>query len=132
MVSVRSAAEVTLERFALGTFSHPASATADTRPFPGIVLADHVIPLHVLAPQLRARGIPATALESLASLLEDWPRAFPLLREVVRALPEDERSAAARNRIPVTELCVHAPLPKPGTVYCSGANYKKHVAQLIV
>ncbi len=123
---------MTLERFALGTFSHPASATADTRPFPGIVLADHVIPLHVLAPQLRARGIPATALESLASLLEDWPRAFPLLREVVRALPEDERSAAARNRIPVTELCVHAPLPKPGTVYCSGANYKKHVAQLIV
>jgi 2-keto-4-pentenoate hydratase/2-oxohepta-3-ene-1,7-dioic acid hydratase in catechol pathway len=27
---------------------------------------------------------------------------------------------------------VHAPVPAPGTIYCSGANYKKHVVDLIV
>jgi 2-keto-4-pentenoate hydratase/2-oxohepta-3-ene-1,7-dioic acid hydratase in catechol pathway len=40
--------------------------------------------------------------------------------------------ARERDLIPLQQLRVHAPIPKPGTVYCSGANYKKHVAELIV
>jgi 2-keto-4-pentenoate hydratase/2-oxohepta-3-ene-1,7-dioic acid hydratase in catechol pathway len=31
----------------------------------------------------------------------------------------------------LSSLSVHSPLPQPRHVYCSGANYKKHVVQLI-
>ncbi len=43
-----------------------------------------------------------------------------------------EPSTAWNDRVPLEKLRVHAPIPRPGTIYCSGANYKKHVAELIV
>jgi 2-keto-4-pentenoate hydratase/2-oxohepta-3-ene-1,7-dioic acid hydratase in catechol pathway len=36
------------------------------------------------------------------------------------------------DAISLAQLRVHAPLSRPGPIYCSGANYKKHVAELIV
>ena len=90
--------------FALGTFSKSGGA-----PFPGVVLGEHVLALR--------------SYDSIQGLLDDWPRAFPALQDVVRD---------GTDRIPLETLRVHAPIPKPGTVYCSGANYRKHVAELIV
>jgi 2-keto-4-pentenoate hydratase/2-oxohepta-3-ene-1,7-dioic acid hydratase in catechol pathway len=43
----------------------------------------------------------------------------------------DLRDSAAHG-VPLAQLRVHPPIRKPGTIYCSGANYKKHVAELIV
>jgi 2,4-didehydro-3-deoxy-L-rhamnonate hydrolase len=56
-------------------------------------------------------------------MLEDWPDTFAALGNVV---------STADQLIPLDRLRVHAPLPKPGTIYCSGANYKKHVVELIL
>jgi 2-keto-4-pentenoate hydratase/2-oxohepta-3-ene-1,7-dioic acid hydratase in catechol pathway len=93
--------------FGLGTFSLPDDRT----PFPGLVLGDHVVPLH--------------NYPSIQTLLDDWERLFPVLREMAQ-------NGVTGNFTPLERLRVHAPVPKPGTVYCSGANYKKHVAELIV
>jgi 2,4-didehydro-3-deoxy-L-rhamnonate hydrolase len=90
--------------FALGTFSRPGGA-----PFPGVVLGEQVLALR--------------SWDSIQGLLDDWTRAFPALQDVVRE---------GKDFIPLETLHVHAPIPKPGTVYCSGANYRKHVAELIV
>jgi 2-keto-4-pentenoate hydratase/2-oxohepta-3-ene-1,7-dioic acid hydratase in catechol pathway len=100
--------------FKLGTFS-----PADGAPFVGAVLDERVMPLHELEGALAACG---TMLE----LRADWQRSFEVLCRAVEA-PQ-----AQRNARPLSELRVHAPVPKPGTIYCSGANYKKHVVDLIV
>jgi len=116
------------ETFALGTFSCEGGPR-----FVGVVLGEHVIALDELAPLLGARGISSDACGSLQNLLDVWPRAFPALQEVVRAMQGGGApGTAGHNRVPLEKLRVHAPIPKPGTIYCSGANYKKHVAELIV
>jgi 2,4-didehydro-3-deoxy-L-rhamnonate hydrolase len=89
--------------FKLGTFSAAGSA-----PFVGRVIEDRVLPL---------------AAQTMLDLLEDWERNFEALRNGAR-MPHLER--------PISELRVHAPIPKPGTIYCSGANYKKHVIDLMI
>jgi 2-keto-4-pentenoate hydratase/2-oxohepta-3-ene-1,7-dioic acid hydratase in catechol pathway len=64
--------------------------------------------------------------------LAHWDRDFPLLEEVAAALEHARAPELVSRSAPVDSLFVHAPLPKPRHVYCSGANYKKHVVQLIV
>jgi 2,4-didehydro-3-deoxy-L-rhamnonate hydrolase len=117
---------VTGEPFGLGTFS-----SAEGSPFPGVVLGESVVAMSTLTPRLISAGVASRAGESLQGLLDDWPRAFPALSEAV----DDIRSRGGAHGdpcLPLTSLRVHAPIPKPGTIYCSGANYKKHVAELIV
>ena len=101
-------------------------------PFPGLVLEEDVIPISAFIPQLAAEGVAPTACDSVQSLLDDWARVFPALERTVRGVRAGIHAAAARERVPLERLRVHAPIPKPGTIYCSGANYKKHVAELIV
>lgn len=120
MVSLGRSAEVSQGVFSLGTFSLPDGAA-----FPGVVVGEHVIAMSTLAPALGTRGIAPDQCASLQSLLEIWPRALPALREIVG-------NWRGGGELPLDRLRVHAPIPRPGTVYCSGANYKKHVAELIV
>jgi 2,4-diketo-3-deoxy-L-fuconate hydrolase len=89
--------------FKLGTFS-----AGSAPPFVGCLVGDRVLPLEA-----------ATMLD----LLADWERNFDAISRLVGQAP------AGR---PLGELRVHAPIPKPGTIYCSGANYKKHVVELII
>jgi 2-keto-4-pentenoate hydratase/2-oxohepta-3-ene-1,7-dioic acid hydratase in catechol pathway len=131
VVPVGSAAEVSDAGFSLGTFSaaEDVPSAFGARPFPGIVLGERVIALAALAPELRARGLVPESCESLQSLLDDWHRAFPSLQDLVHQLRSSGLPVSAHD---LPQLRVHAPLQKPGTIYCSGANYKKHVAELIV
>lgn len=103
-----------LAPFALGTFS------AGSAPFAGLVIGDRVIPLEVLVGG-------ATMLETL----EDWERTFDVLCQAA-ARAAANAADLQRHFRPMDSLRVHAPVPTPGTIYCSGANYKKHVVDLIV
>jgi 2,4-didehydro-3-deoxy-L-rhamnonate hydrolase len=127
VVSLWSAAEVTASTFQLGTFSAPNGAL-----FPGLVLDDRVLPVSALAQRLQARGIEPRAWGTLHDMLHDWPRTFSALQGVVRELRDGEPDSLAKQLMSLDQLRVHAPISKPGTLYCSGANYKKHVAELIV
>ena len=119
--------------FALGTFSAGgADASRARASFAGVVLGDRVVALTALAPELQERGVAPEACTSLLSLLDDWPRTFPALQHTVHKLQEGGLAVRANDLVPLEQLRVHAPIPKPGTIYCSGANYKKHVAELIV
>ena len=101
------------DAFRLGTFSASGGA-----PFPGMVVDERVVALQDL-------GAPLAACATMLDVLENWERNFEALRRVSGTVrPEQLR--------PLSELRVHAPVPNPGTVYCSGANYKKHVVDLIV
>lgn len=106
--------------FQLGTFS-----AAGSRPFPGLVVNDQVIALAAAGGQLARCG---TILE----VLEDWERHFEVLRRLAARLAQGEAPEFRAQLTPVGQLHVHAPLPRPGAIYCSGANYKKHVIDLVV
>jgi 2,4-diketo-3-deoxy-L-fuconate hydrolase len=111
--------------FSLGTFS-----VAGCTPFPGLVLGDRVISLRALQPLFATAGPQLARCATLLEVLDDWERNFELLRGAATTLQAD--SIWHRQFSPLEQVHVHAPLPQPRTVYCSGANYKKHVVDLII
>lgn len=97
--------------FALGTFSE-----AGKSPFPGVVVEQHVIPLSAFA-QL-------TGADSVLGLLENWEANFAALQSQIAGVREPA--------IPLESLKIYPPVNLPRQVFCSGANYKKHVIDLII
>lgn len=107
--------------FQLGTFS-----AAGCCPFPGLVVNEAVLALRAISERLPGRA------DTLDALLEDWDRNFQALAQAVQGIAQGQAPELARMFVPVSQLSVHAPVSAPGTVYCSGANYKRHVVDLIV
>jgi 2-keto-4-pentenoate hydratase/2-oxohepta-3-ene-1,7-dioic acid hydratase in catechol pathway len=96
-------------RFALGTF-----ATADGRPFAGLVRGDRVADL---GPHL---GLAVT----VRALIDDWDRSLPRLQDLADGLAPDEAAHA------LDDLRALAPVQPAGQVFCAGANYRRHVLEL--
>lgn len=107
--------------FRLGTFSSAAHA-----PYVGMLVGDRVTAVEALAAYLP--NVPSTMQE----LLSHWQQAFDGLHRAATAMNAGSATALLRQSRALCELQVHAPLPRPGTIYCSGANYKKHVVDLII
>jgi 2-keto-4-pentenoate hydratase/2-oxohepta-3-ene-1,7-dioic acid hydratase in catechol pathway len=118
---------MTPQPFQLGTFS-----IAGCTPFPGLVIDERVIALQALQSAPAKAGAQLTRCATLLDVLDDWDHNFQALSGFVQALTHGELSEWQRQLRPVAELHVHAPLPRPPGIYCSGANYKKHVIDLIV
>ncbi|MEV6510548.1 fumarylacetoacetate hydrolase family protein [Streptomyces sp. NPDC051642] len=92
--------------FALGTFASGAAGEAD---FPGLVTGDRVRDLSDLVPSTRA-------------LVEDWAGWLPRLDGLARSTEGTWHELAA--------LRVLTPI-EPGQILQSGANYRKHVVDLV-
>ncbi len=84
---------------------------------PGLVLGTNVYDLAV------ASGHPADL--SMPSLLADWPAAQARIRSAI-----EQASAGKLAAQTLGTLEILAPLPVPGTVFCAGANYSDHVAEM--
>ncbi len=80
------------------------------------VIEQRVIPLRAF-PQLTGAG-------SILSLLENWEANFAALQDALTSVSE--------TAIPLQQLNIHPPVNLPRQIFCSGANYKKHVIDLIV
>jgi len=91
--------------FALGTF-----AGADGEPFPGLLVDGRV---HDLRP-----GFAHTL-----AMLQDWEAALPRLRELAATPPG--------NGAALDELRPLPPVHPSGQVLCAGANYQKHLHQMV-
>jgi len=117
---------ITSPPFALGTFS-----VAGSPPFPGLVMAERVIALNGLVPLCKQLGSELRVADTLLSLLDEWQRNEPALQLVATHLADRGGTFAAMS-VPVSVLKVHAPLEQPRQIFCSGANYRKHVIDLIV
>jgi len=98
-------------QFALGTFSH-----AGYSPFPAVVMDQQVLPLRAFSGLIGA--------DSILSLLENWDVNFAALLEQLSVVTETAISLESLKTLPPVNL--------PRQVFCSGANYKKHVIDLIV
>jgi 2,4-didehydro-3-deoxy-L-rhamnonate hydrolase len=98
--------------YALGRFR-----SGPDDPFAGVVVDGQVVALERL-------GLDAATIEDL---LANWAVNAKLLDEVVEAVS----GRCAKWAVPASDLYALAPYV-PGRVFQSGANYKKHVVQLLV
>ena len=117
-----------------GTFS-----AGDAPSFPGVVLDGKVISvpaLNALGPRSLGLdgGSALSGSDSVLSLLMDWQRNFSSLQKIVDHVAGSDRarSLIGDNLIPMEGLKALLPTGLPRQVLCSGANYKKHVVDLMV
>lgn len=114
---MRAAAE-----FKLATVS-----IAEAEPCASVVVGERVVTLRDAQAFLQRQGLALTA-QSMLDLLEDWQANFAALQRIAAALEAGEIEASGRT----STLRFHPPVPQPRQIFCSGANYKKHVMQIIV
>ncbi|MBB4858651.1 2-keto-4-pentenoate hydratase/2-oxohepta-3-ene-1,7-dioic acid hydratase in catechol pathway [Novosphingobium chloroacetimidivorans] len=107
--------------YALATVSAPAVTRQAA-----LVIDEQVAPLDRLAERFGAASLLRGA--SVLSLLERWEEALPQLD----ALAEAARSATDVDWLPVDAVQFHAPVDLPRQIFCTGANYRTHVVQMMV
>jgi 2-keto-4-pentenoate hydratase/2-oxohepta-3-ene-1,7-dioic acid hydratase in catechol pathway len=108
--------------FRLGSFS-----AAGEQPFAGLVLGDRVHAIYGLRGLERELGLHLHGVDSVLGLLERWGDNLPTLRTIARVLA----TRASMTGTPLAQLHTHAPL-LPRQIFQAGANYHKHVVDLIV
>lgn len=109
--------------FKLGTFS-----AAGSPPFAGLLRDGQVIALHTLQKIADSKGLPLNGSDSVFALLQNWHANFGALCEAL-ALADQ---SGALDWAPVASLKVHAPVDLPRQIFCTGANYFKHVVDILV
>jgi 2-keto-4-pentenoate hydratase/2-oxohepta-3-ene-1,7-dioic acid hydratase in catechol pathway len=116
--------------FSLGTFSRAGSP-----PFAGLVRpGDQVLAVDALQPLLAALGQPSLSGRSVLQLLEDWRASHAALQAAAQALADatrPEAPALQALQVPMASLEVHPPVAAR-QIFMSGANYFKHVVDIIV
>lgn len=113
--------------FRLGTFSAAGSA-----PFAGLELDGKALGLNAAAGFLQSQGLSLRGADSILSLLQHWADNFPVLQRLADALGPGGDARLQSQAVPVSGLRLHPPVDVPRNIYCSGANYKKHVVDIIV
>lgn len=112
--------------FALGTFT-----TASQDPFVGLVIDDHVMTPRAA---LERSGQPADMISvdcTLFDILQDWKKHFVLLDKAVSKIRAGT-VAPGEFAMPLSQVRTLAPVAFPRQILCAGANYFKHVVQLLV
>jgi 2,4-didehydro-3-deoxy-L-rhamnonate hydrolase len=109
-------------RFALGTFS-----TGTEPRFPGLVLGSVVHSLIELAAQRPECGLPPAAAASTFALLQAWDDNLGPLNDLAESVGGTGRPGHALDT-----LTVHPPVDLPRQIFCTGANYRKHVVDMTI
>jgi 2,4-diketo-3-deoxy-L-fuconate hydrolase len=118
-----------VQKYQLGTFS-----IAGGPPFPGFVRDGKVLALSALQDLSAHLGHTLSGTNALLEVLHSWEQNEAALETVARALDEQNISRAKNVlalAVDITTVQTHAPL-RPRQIFCSGANYRKHVIDLIV
>lgn len=80
-------------------------------PMPGLLIGDNIL-------DLQAAGL-ATSMDDL---LAHWSERLPRLTSLA--------TSCHAAMVPQAQATLHAPVPTSGTVYCAGANYHDHIAEM--
>jgi 2,4-didehydro-3-deoxy-L-rhamnonate hydrolase len=116
--------------FAVGMFS-----IAGCVPFAGLVMnGDRVIAIDALRELCRELDQPVLNAPTTLALLEDWTRSLPVLQALADALVNptcDMAHMANEQMVRMSSLKVHPPVAAR-QIFMSGANYFKHVVDLVV
>jgi 2-keto-4-pentenoate hydratase/2-oxohepta-3-ene-1,7-dioic acid hydratase in catechol pathway len=109
--------------FALGTFSRGNEGR-----FAALCLGEQAVPLAAVHGQAVQAGAGWREGATVLELLQQWDAHLPALRRLAEALAPAVPAAA----LPIASLTPHPPVDLPRQVFCTGANYRKHVVDLTV
>jgi 2,4-didehydro-3-deoxy-L-rhamnonate hydrolase len=110
---------------ALGTFSAAGSA-----PFGALVVDDQVLALNAIATNAAGLGLELTS-DTVLGVLDRWDDSLPVLRKAAEAMRGKQADRLAALSAPIGALRAHPPVNLPRQVFCTGMNYRGHVAGLM-
>jgi 2-keto-4-pentenoate hydratase/2-oxohepta-3-ene-1,7-dioic acid hydratase in catechol pathway len=107
--------------------SYRLASYADTvgRPRAGVVVDTEIVDV-ALALADQSTVSDAGSLAQVQGILDRWPEAEPLLKQLARAIRDRARPAGTRR---LEDVRLLAPV-LPGTIFCAGANYRDHIAEM--
>jgi 2,4-diketo-3-deoxy-L-fuconate hydrolase len=108
-------------------------SAAGCAPFPAMVVNDRVYALSALSDYLREASDAIEGSDgSMLDVLDHWSENLPKLQAAATALASDRAETLARLAVAPDALRFHAPIPQPRQIFCSGANYRRHVVQILM
>lgn len=110
-----------MKSYALGTFSHGRGGAK----FVGLVMHDRVADLAELVTQHHAPALAGAS--SVLALLDAWDASRAALDRLAMAVGDKTAQWHALDA-----LCVHPAIDLPRQIFCTGANYRKHVVDMTV
>ena len=102
------------------------------QPFAAIVVRERVLSLVSALPYLRGHGLELSTTGSVLGLLTRWTHNFAVLQRLAETFANGRDQELERAALPLAAVHLHPPVDLPRQVFCSGANYKKHVIELFV
>lgn len=129
LTTVFTPADSALTGYGLGTFS-----IAGARPFAGLVCHQRVIALQALMSMAQALGHRLSRCDDMLDVMEYWDINEPALNAIYEWVQQSgwQHPMLRASPVALELLHVHAPIEQPRQFFCSGANYRKHVIDLIV
>jgi 2-keto-4-pentenoate hydratase/2-oxohepta-3-ene-1,7-dioic acid hydratase in catechol pathway len=98
----------------------------DDQPRAGIVVDDTLLDVSAILAAGAMKSAGAAPVQVL-QVLEKWQQFHPLLQQAARDLRVGK---SGTGFIYVRDVRLLAPILYPGTVFCAGANYRDHVAEM--
>jgi 2-keto-4-pentenoate hydratase/2-oxohepta-3-ene-1,7-dioic acid hydratase in catechol pathway len=98
----------------------------DDQPRAGIVVGDTLLDVSAILAAGAVKSAGAAPVQVL-QVLEKWQQFHPLLQQAARDLRVGK---SGTGFIYVRDVRFLAPILYPGTVFCAGANYRDHVAEM--
>lgn len=71
-----------------------------------------------------------SAPSTVLALLQAWGEVHPRLQSIARAARRRSAQYDARLAVPLSSVTLLAPVLHPGVIFCAGANYRDHVAEM--
>lgn len=109
------------QSYRLATFTD-----ASGRPRAGLIVDERIIDLAGALTAVQA--VPrAESFATMLDVLNHWDEVRPILRELARHVRVRD---VTYDSMPLANARLLAPVLYPGTIFCAGANYRDHVAEM--
>lgn len=102
-----------------------AQYAADGEVRAGIVIDDVIVDAGAALSRERIDPAERTYVTAL-EILGNWRQLYPRLRRIAGLVRSDEHP----GKMPLSQARLLAPLLYPGSIYCAGANYRDHIAEM--
>lgn len=106
-------------------------SAAGCPPFGALVVGEHALALSAVKAWLARAQQELRCDGTTLSLLDEWQHNEPLLLQLAADWTDGRAAELAAAAVPLVALRFHAPI-RSRNIVCSGANYFKHVVDLIV
>lgn len=113
--------------FRLATLSLAGCAS-----FPALIVGERAYAMRAVSESVKSEHGAIEGCVSMLEMLENWRANLPRLQAAVASLTSGSGNQLAQQGVLLNGLTFHPPVDKPRQIFCSGANYKRHVVQIVM